>query len=67
MVFGLDVVAHACNVSYWGGRVWEAQGLRPAWAKSQWDFVSNNKMLGIVMHGCHPRHVGRLGSKPAWA
>jgi hypothetical protein len=30
---GAGPVAHTCNLSYQGGRDWDYQGSRPAWAK----------------------------------
>jgi hypothetical protein len=35
-------VAQACNPSYLGGRDWEDNSLRPAWAKSLQDPISTN-------------------------
>jgi hypothetical protein len=33
LVFQMGMVAHVCNTSYSGGRVWDGQGSRPAQAK----------------------------------
>jgi hypothetical protein len=52
---GKGAEVHAYNPSYLGGREegeWE-QGLRPAWAKSQQDPISTNK-LHVVVQACGP-------------
>jgi hypothetical protein len=38
----MELMAHACNPSYSGGRDQEDQGLKPAWANSLKDPILKN-------------------------
>jgi hypothetical protein len=40
---GLGMVAHTCNPNYIGGRDWEDENSKPAWAKVHETSISNIK------------------------